>query len=545
MANKKRNSFYIQGSILAAASILSRLIGLAFRVPISRMLGDEGYGAYCNAYEIYSMALLLSTFSIPMAVSKLVSAKENRRQYVNSFRILKVSFVFSCLIGLTMACLVWFFGDDIASFLIKSPNSALPLKTLAPTVFVFALMSVLRGFFQGKNTVLPTSISQILEQIVHVACGIAFASVFLKIFADKDNSFAYGAAGATLGTLAGAVIALIFLAFVYCIYRPTLMRRLTRDNTGECDSYSMLLKMLVVTVVPIILNQFLYSVTGNIDSVLLNHIMSVKGVDENTRLILFGRYSGKFRLLVNVPLAMASAIGVAIIPNIVAAFTKNDENEIKTKLHQAVKLNMMIAIPCAFGLIALAGPIMQVILGDSSEMSKRLMEIGGMSVVFYAYSTTTNSILQGMGKLKYPVIHAVAGILLYIVVDFGVMYFTDFGVYTLAVGYMIFPFTVGILNRIRIGKETDYRQENLKTFILPTLYSAIMASAAFLVYEGMTEVFQVKYIEAIALILSILVAVIVYFCFMIFTRTVSEEELLEFPMGRRIADIIKKTGFKL
>ena len=545
MANKKRNSFYIQGSILAAASILSRLIGLAFRVPISRMLGDEGYGAYCNAYEIYSMALLLSTFSIPMAVSKLVSAKENRRQYVNSFRILKVSFVFSCLIGLTMACLVWFFGDDIASFLIKSPNSALPLKTLAPTVFVFALMSVLRGFFQGKNTVLPTSISQILEQIVHVACGIAFASVFLKIFADKDNSFAYGAAGATLGTLAGAVIALMFLTFVYCIYRPTLMRRLTRDNTGERDSYSMLLKMLVVTVVPIILNQFLYSVTGNIDSVLLNHIMSVKGVDENTRLILFGRYSGKFRLLVNVPLAMASAIGVAIIPNIVAAFTKNDENEIKTKLHQAVKLNMMIAIPCAFGLIALAGPIMQVILGDSSEMSKRLMEIGGMSVVFYAYSTTTNSILQGMGKLKYPVIHAVAGILIYIVVDFGVMYFTDFGVYTLAVGYMIFPFTVGILNRIRIGKETDYRQENLKTFILPTLYSAIMASAAFLVYEGMTEVFQVKYIEAIALILSILVAVIVYICFMIFTRTVSEEELLEFPMGRRIADIIKKTGFKL
>ncbi len=545
MANKKRNSFYIQGSILAAASILSRLIGLAFRLPISRMLGDEGYGAYCNAYEIYSMALLLSTFSIPMAVSKLVSAKENKKQYVNSFRILKVSFVFSCIAGLAMSCLVWFFGDEIANFLIKSPNSALPLKTLAPTIFVFALMSVLRGFFQGKNTVLPTSISQILEQIVHVGCGIAFASVFLKIFADKDNSFAYGAAGATLGTLAGALIALIFLSFIYCIYRPTLMRRLDKDITGEKDSYSMLLKMLIVTVVPIILNQFLYSITGNIDSVLLNHIMSLKGVDENTRLVLFSRYSGKFRLLVNVPLAMASAIGVAIIPNIVAAFTNNDEKERNTKIHQAVKLNMMIAIPCAFGLIALAGPIMDVLLADSSVMSGRLMEIGGMSVVFYAYSTTTNSILQGMGKLKYPVIHAIVGIILYVIVDFGVMYYTDFGVYTLAVGYMIFPFTVGILNRIRIAKETNYRQENLKTFVLPTLYSAIMAATAYLTHEGLVAVLTFEHAEIVALILSIVVAVIVYFCFMVFTRTVSEEELLEFPMGRRIVNVIKKTGFKL
>ncbi len=542
MANKKRNSFYIQGSILAAASILSRLIGIAFRLPISRMLGDEGYGAYSNAYEIYNMALLLSTFSIPMAVSKLVSARETKKEYVNSFRILKVSFGFSTLSGFIMAFLVWFFADEIAVFLIKSPNSALPLKTLAPTIFVFAVMGVLRGFFQGKNTVIPTSISQILEQIVHVGCGIWFASIMLRLFADEENSFAYGAAGATLGTLAGAVISLLFLAFIYFIYRPTLMRRLMKDFSGECDSYSLLLKMLLATVIPIILNQFLYSVTGNIDSVLLNHIMSIKNVSESDRLILWSRYSGKFRLLVNVPLAIASAIGVAIIPNVVAALTEGKLREIHIKIHQAVKLNMMIAFPCAFGLIALASPIMVVLFNDTSDMSVRLMQIGGMSVVFYAYSTTTNSILQGMGKLKYPVMHAIIGIIVYCIFDFWIMYYTDFGVYTLAIGYMIFPFVVGLLNFFRIQEEASYRQEILKTFILPALYSVFMAGCAYFSYEGIYFLIKSK---LISLILSIFVAALIYGAMMIFTRTVSKEELLEFPMGGRIVSLVEKTGFKL
>jgi stage V sporulation protein B len=540
--SRKRNSFYIQGSILAAASIISRLIGIAFRLPISRMLGDEGYGAYSNAYEIYNMALLLSTFSIPLAVSKLVSARETGKEYLNSFRILKVSFVFSCALGLVMSLLVFFFSDEIAIFLIKSPNSALPLKALAPTIFVFSVMGVLRGFFQGKNTMIPTSISQILEQIVHVVTGIAFASLLLKIFANEDNSYSYGAAGATLGTLAGALISLLFLAVVYYLYRPTLMKIVAKDYTGSCESYSVLLKSLVITVLPIILNQFLYSVTGNLDSVLLNHVMALKGMSESDRLVLWSRYSGKFRLMVNVPLAIASAIGVAIIPNVVAAFTRGNLKEIHYKIYQAVKLNMMIAIPCAFGLIALASPIMLVLFNDSSPMTVRLMQIGGMSVVFYAYSTTGNSILQGMGRLRYPVMHAIVGIIVYCIFDFWVMYYTNFGVYTLAVGYMIFPFTVGLLNEFRIGFEAAYKQEWLKTFILPVVFSALMAVISYFAYEGL--LFLVDN-ELISLIGSIIIGAVVYGVMMILSRTISREEMLEFPMGGRIVRFIEKTGFKM
>ena len=159
MGGKKKNSFYAQGSILAAASILTRLMGIVFRIPLTRIIGDEGIGAYSNAYEIYNLALLLSTYSVPIAVSRLVSARESRKEYINSNRVFQTAMAFSVVAG-AIAALVTFFGAEFFSvMLFKSESSAIPLKFLAPTIFVFAIMGVLRGFFQGKNTMLPTAIS--------------------------------------------------------------------------------------------------------------------------------------------------------------------------------------------------------------------------------------------------------------------------------------------------------------------------------------------------------------------------------------------------
>ncbi len=542
MANRKRNSFYIQGSILAAASVISRLIGIAFKLPIQRMLGEVGYGIYSEANEIYSMALLLSTFSIPMALSKLVSARETKKEYINSYKILKIGFVFSSLLGLATALLFWFFAGEISAFMLHDEKATLLLKALAPTIFVFSIMGVLRGFFQGKNTALPTSISQIIEQIVHVGSGIALTALFLKIFSDKSDRIVYGAVGATLGTLAGAVTALVFLTFIYVIYRPLLMKRLTRDYTGHEESNGFLFKMLLVTMFPIMINQILYSVTGTIDTAMSSHILALKGFDDDTRHTLNGIYLGQFRLLTNVPIAVASAIGISIIPNMVMASTEGRLKDVQLKIHQAVKLNMMIAIPSAFGLMALAEPIINTLFDNETGVGPILMLMGGMSVVFYAYSTTTNSILQGMGRLRYPVMHAIVGIIVYCIFDFWVMYYTDLGIYTLALGYMVFPFTVGLLNWFRVGFEAAYRQELLKTFVLPTLFSVIMGVVAYLLYRFLLPVLRWP---IVVLVISIGIAGLIYAFLMIFTRTLTKEEMLELPMGARLVRLVEKTGFKL
>ena len=546
MSNKDRNSFYIQGSILAAASILTRILGLIFRIPLTGIIGDEGNGAYSNAYEIYNNALLLSTYSIPIAVSRLVSIREAKKEFRNSYKVLKTTFLFASLVGLIMSMLVWYFAGPLSQMLFKSASSAIPLRALSPTIFVFSMMGVLRGFYQGKNTVIPTRISQILEQIVHVAVGLALASMFMKTYADNVNAAAYGAAGGTFGTLAGAVVAFIFLGGIYLMYRPTLTRRLRRDKSGHEETNSEVFLLLVMTALPIILNQFLYSVTGTLDSALFNNILSSKGIEESVRNSLVGIYSGKFRLLTNVPLAIASAIGVAVIPNIVKVHTSGTREMLYDKIHQAVKFNMLIAMPCAAGLTALAGPIMMTLFptaGDRSfEISKELMLIGSASVIFFAYSTTTNNILQGLGKLKYPVIHATIGIICYLLVDFPLLKFTTMGVYVLPIGYMVFPFVVAVLNCITITRETGYRQDWMSSFIKPFLFSVIMGCTAYLFYTGL---FMITKHNTVCLIVTIIASMFIYFFLVIFTRTIDREELKEFPMGMRVIGLLDRLGIRI
>jgi len=537
MADKKKNSFYIQGTILAAASILTRIMGIAFRIPLTRIIGDEGIGAYSNAYEIYNLALLLSTYSIPIAVSKLVSARESQKEYINSYRVFVTAMGFSAVAG-AAASLITFFGAEFFSVtLFKSASSAIPLKYLAPTIFVFAVMGVLRGFFQGKNTMLPTAISQLVEQLFHVVVGLVAAILFMKWYADSEFVLAYGAAGGTFGTLIGAVVSLLFLGAVYFMYYPTLRRRFRRDCGAPVEEYPALLKLVFITILPIILNQTLYSLSGTLDSVLLNSVLDSKGVSEEIRLVLWGRYSSKYRLLANLPLSIASAIGVAVIPNIVRAYTERNTRMLYEKTAQSVKFNMMIAIPCAFGLAALARPIMELLFNDTTDMTAWLMQGGALAIIFYAYSTTTCNVLQGLSLMRYPVIHAGAGIVIYVIIDYILLSFFDAGVYALIVGHTIFPLIVGVLNGLKIQMETGYRQEWLRTFFMPAACSGVMSVIAYFMYLGMHTITKNV---LISLLTTMVVAVGIYFVLMIVTKTLSEKELYDLPMGGRIVRLAKK-----
>ena len=537
MGDKKKNSFYIQGTILAAASILTRIMGIAFRIPLTRIIGDEGIGAYSNAYEIYNQALVLSTYSIPIAVSKLVSARENQKQYINSYRVFKIAMCFAVVAGL-IASLVTFFGAEFFSVtLFKSESSAIPLKYLAPTIFVFAIMGVLRGYYQGKNTMLPTAISQLLEQLFHVVVGLAAAVGFMKIWEDSEYRVAYGAAGGTFGTLVGAVISLLFLGVVFLLYMPTLKRRFRKDSGAETESYNKLFRLVLLTIIPIILNQTLYSVSGTLDNVLLNSVLDSKGVSEEMRLVLWGRYSSKYRLLANLPLSIASAIGVAVIPNIVRAHTERNRRMLYDKTAQAVKFNMMIAIPCAFGLAVLAKPVMLLLFNDTTEMTPLLMQLGAFAILLYAYSTTTSNVLQGLSLMKYPVIHAGIGIVIFVSIDYILLSFFDLGVYALIVGTTVFPLIVSVLNGLRIQIETGYRQEWFRTFLMPAFCSGIMALVSYFLYLGLHTVTKNV---LISLCITILVAAVIYFVLMILTKTLNEKELYDLPMGGRIVRLAKK-----
>ena len=264
---KAKPSFLIQGTILAMAGILVRIIGLIYRIPMTNILGEEGIGVYSAAYQIYNIILLLSSYSLPLAVSKLVSAKMAVKEYRNAYRIFCGAMAFALIVG-TLACAIcWFGAEFFAQAILNMPEASTAIKVLAPAIFVMALLGVLRGLFQGQGTMIPTALSQIFEQIINAIVSVVAAYYLFQygLNADKIHSAdiyanAYGAAGGTLGTLMGAVTALIFCGFVYLLYNRVIKRQLRRDQSTQWDSYADISKVLMMTILPVILSSVVYNI---------------------------------------------------------------------------------------------------------------------------------------------------------------------------------------------------------------------------------------------------------------------------------------------
>lgn len=236
---KKESNFVVQGSILAVAGIIVRLIGILYRVPMTNIIGDEGMGYYSTAFNVYNIMLILSSYSLPLAVSKMVSARMAKGQYRNAVRVLKAALVYATVVGGIACFITWNFADFFATTAFNTPFCVYALKTLAPTIWIMAYLGVLRGFFQGHGTMIPTAISQIFEQVINAVISVVAAGVLFKIGRIPTGFTirpvirqAFGAAGGTIGTGAGALAALLFMLLLFSIYWPVVKRRKRRDRSG-------------------------------------------------------------------------------------------------------------------------------------------------------------------------------------------------------------------------------------------------------------------------------------------------------------------------
>lgn len=519
-------NFLVQGSILAAAGLIVRLIGLLYKIPMTRILGDEGIGYYNTAYEIYNIGLILSSYSLPLAVSKLIAKKEQEDKPGDADRVFDCGIAVGVFSGGLMTVLLLFGANWIASRIFNSPGSALPLKVMAPTILVFAVMGVFRGYFQGHGDMIPTSVSQIIEQVVHAGVSIWASYDFMRRFAGTDNPASYGAAGGTLGTLVGALAAFVLLAFL--MSREGRNRRIAA-KIGATESRGEILRLLLLTFAPIILSQFVYQLSGSVDNAMFGLIMGGKGLDESQRLSLLGIYGGKYRLLTNVPVAIASSLGASMIPSIVASRVRKEQDTVREKIHLTIKFNMLIAIPCAAGMFFLASPVMRLVFGDGREMTARLLMLGASAVIFFSLSTVTNAVLQGIDLMRKSVTHSAISLAIHAVLVYVMLEKLNLGVYGLVIGNVTFALVVCILNWLAIGRALSYRQEVKTTFLLPLLASLIMGVLARLVYAGLYRLIPVN---ALCVLAAAAVAVLVYAVLLLKLRSVTEQELKAMPFGR-------------
>ena len=535
MSEKTRNSIILQGSILALAGIISKIIGFIYRIPMANIMGNDGNGLYSVSFGIYNVALTLSSYSMPLAVSKLMSARIAEGRYKDAHRVFRRALIFATLTGF-IAAAVMFFGADALAAVYKREGLERPIRVLAPTVLVVAVLGTLRGYFQGHKNMVPTAVSQVIEQIVNAIVSVAASYGFVKAYESTGNASSYGAMGGTLGTLSGAMAALIIFIFLFIIGRSNIREETGREDTATEDN-GLIFKCIILTVIPVIISQTIYQFGYTLDDLLYGNILALKGVEESVATSLQGIFNTQYNQMINLPVAIATSMASAMLPSVVAHYTVGEHDNVKKKISLVLKINMMIAIPAAVGLAVLADPIMAVLftsLGEYHYVAVILLRTGSLAVVFYALSTLTTSVLQGCDKMSVPVIHSGISLVIHGILNGALLYFTDLGVYALVIGNVTFPLLVCILNLRSVRKLIDFKPDILKVFVLPGIASLIMGVAAYGLYAFVIYIAgDGRLYKAIGLVVSIIVSAAVYGIMLIVLKAVDKDELKAIPVVKK------------
>lgn len=549
MSNKKKKNtgFLVEGTILAAASLISRVIGLLYRIPLTNILGDLGMDYYSTAFDIYNILLIISSYSLPLAVSKLVSADISKGRRKNVYRVLKCALIFASVSGTAAALILFFGGDFFTAELLKTPYSIFAVQVLVPILIVVAVLGVLRGFFQGLGSMMPSAVSQVLEQIANAIVSVwaayslyAYGSKVGAILGSRQNyAAAYGAAGGTLGTGAGAVVALLFSAFILFAYLKVYKRQAKREQRARVDSYSRIFKLLVITIVPVLLSTTIYNCNGLIDRGIFKNIAHYQGYSADQISEWYGIYSGKYKTLINVPISIASALAASSVPALTAVYVHGKIEDVRKQINTAIRFIMVIAFPCAVGIGVLAAPILQLVhFSDATGIAAQIMRLGAVSILFFSLSTLSNGLLQGINRMKEPVKNAAIALVVDVIVLAVLMLVFNMGIYAEVIANAVFGLVMCILNARSIRKYSGFRQEIRKTFLVPAIASAGMGVVVWGLYELLLYV--IRY-NAVAALVSICVGAVIYGVLLLLLKGLNEQEILNFPKGAFLVRLAKKT----
>lgn len=538
----------MQAGILAMASMIVRVIGLLYRAPLTAIIGDEGNGYYGTAYNIYTIILMVSSYSMPSAISKLMAQKLAVGEYRNANRVFRCALTYGVLVGLVGSGLL-FFG---ARFLV--PDVAVcVLQVFAPTVFLFGILGSMRGYFQARGSMVPTSVSQILEQLANAVVSIAAAWLLMQtaVGADPTRRAQLGAMGSALGTGAGVLIALLFMVFCFRRSKEGRKAEILSDATGKEEKYRIFLRDTILVITPFMLSGVIMNLTTSLNqTIYMRMLIDLKGAGETATTTLYGIFSNKAVVISNIPISIATAVSSAIIPGISAAYARRDETGARRQVGNAIRITSIVAIPSAVGLAVLARPITMLMFPqmESLELASSLLSLLSVTVIFYSISTITNAALQSIGRMNLPLVSAGIALVVQTVVLVLLLRFTDLDVRALVLVSILYSVMIFAVNQYYLRRFLGIRQDVRRDYLQPLVCAALMGAAAKAVYylvsmavepmRNLPKGFYFRNLAATAA--ALLAAVLAYGYTMVRSGTIRRKDLLSMPKGQSLVRLMEK-----
>ena len=525
-------------AVLAAAGLLVKFLGAFFRIPLANMIGSVGMANYTPGYSLYNFLLVFSTTGLPVAISKMVSERQVMGQYREAEKVFRLSRTLMFMLGIAGFCVAYFFAGAIADAF-NVPGSELAMKATAPALILVPLMASYRGYFQGMNEMGPTAVSQVVEQLFRVVCGLALA-VFLMnttLIAADFTPQQRGAAGGCFGASAGAFGGLIAVVIIYLRARRGIKEKVRKDETGETARSSELIKKILMIAIPITVGTSIMPIMNLIDASVVATRLSDSGLGRIAAEDLYGQLTGFASPIVNFPHILIQAIVLSLVPLVAAAYRKKDTEDLHKNLVLGFRLAMIIGIPCAVGLISLAKPILLLLYPTQEESAisaAPCLQILGVGFAFLAVLLTITGGLQGIGKQMIPVRNMFIGAVVKFILTWTLTAIPAINVLGAAIGTVTAYLIAATLDVISLKKYTGVRFSAMMIFVKPVISSAVMGAVAVVTYKAAETVTGSN---GISVIIAILLAVVVYGLMILRTKAVSREEVLTMPAGSKLAAV--------
>ncbi|MCH5151966.1 MAG: polysaccharide biosynthesis protein [Clostridiales bacterium] len=444
---KKHESFISGALILSLGGLLAKILGALYRIPLTNIIGSYGMGLYQLVFPPYILFLTVAQAGVPVAVSKLIAENNQLGNFDKSRKIFRCAFIFLAGLGAICAVLMASLAKVIAASQ-GNAETATAFLIVAPALLFVPVTNALKAYFQGNMNMVPSGVTTVIEQIVKLAVGLACALHFMPDVHKAVMGAVFAITVSEFGSLA-------IMSVVYLVHRKK--RQLPHISIGWADAKGIAPSILTLAI-PVALGGFAMQMSQVIDSVMVVNLLTVPNATE-----MYGLWTGPVNSMLGLPIALSGGVAVSALPSITKTYYANDQEKLHKSFNSAMKLTLVIALPCSFGMIALSQPILKLLYGslpaNEIYVSSVLLSLSGLSIVFLAVLQTCVSVCQAVGKPYATVVIISLAIVVKAAVNLILLPRAEINIYAAAISetlcYLFATVCVIIYLRKKIGLKTD------------------------------------------------------------------------------------------
>lgn len=527
--NTTKKVFFSGVLLLTLSTILVKVVGLLYKIPMLSYLGSEGMGYFHSAYEIYAVFCIVATAGLPVALSVLVSSALAEGKEREAEHIWQVSLALFVLIGLLGSLLMWGLARPICRW-IKSEDALGCMISIAPTLFFVCVSSAIRGYFQGYQKMLPTAISQLLEALGKLVFGLLFAHFALKRGANVPALAAAAGWGVTVGT----VLSTLYLAFERVRFRKGFGAKAGADEPRRSHEVE---KKLLHIALPITLGSFLISLTKVVDmSMILRRLQSI-GYTSAQANEAYGSYTTLALSVFALLPTLLNSIALPLVPILSSSIASGDRGTEHKMIELSYRINALIAIPASIGITLFAKPILSLLFGaqtEAVETAAPLLSILGISVFLSCMITATNSVLHAYREVKKPIYSTLAGLLAKGITAYLFIGIPAIGLWGAPISSFFCNAVIVMMNIHFVSKFCD--DIDMKSlFVYPTLLGLLTVGIAYGEYLLLCYRFGENVLTTL---IPMATAALLYVVLGCLFGLISEEDISALPMGKKICQIL-------